>query len=82
MRKENDKSAAEKEELFRKVEELKLINKNSEKELKRRGLQKQVLHSAKHSARFLDEGSLVFKKKTQIFKLTQTQAASSPPRVG
>ncbi|XP_019733338.1 coiled-coil domain-containing protein 39-like isoform X1 [Hippocampus comes] len=41
LRKENDKSAAEKEELFNKVEELKLINNNTEKELKRLGLNKQ-----------------------------------------
>ncbi|XP_037131374.1 coiled-coil domain-containing protein 39 isoform X1 [Syngnathus acus] len=43
LRKENDKSAADKEELCKKVEELKLINNSTEKELKRLGLNKQEI---------------------------------------
>ncbi|XP_061550367.1 coiled-coil domain-containing protein 39 [Phycodurus eques] len=41
LRKENERSVAEKEELYNKVEELKLINSNTEKELKKLGLRKQ-----------------------------------------
>nr|XP_057923727.1 coiled-coil domain-containing protein 39 [Doryrhamphus excisus] len=43
LRKENEKSAAEKEDLYKKVEEMRLINNNAEKELKKLSLKKQEL---------------------------------------
>lgn len=42
MRKEREDSATQKKELSNKVAELKLINNNIDKELKRLGLKKQV----------------------------------------
>nr|XP_061794919.1 coiled-coil domain-containing protein 39-like [Nerophis lumbriciformis] len=75
LKKENDKSASEKKTLYHKVEEMKLINNNIEKELKRLSLnkQEQMVEQNIFKLEVKRKRDLLFNKANSVVSLEKRQ---------